>query len=53
METYKQILRYEQAGISQREIAKILAISRNTVSNLNSPKICPPFNFSQAHLYNR
>lgn len=34
METYKQILRYEQADISQREIAKILAISRNTVSKV-------------------
>lgn len=32
MERFKQILRYEHAGISQREIAKILSVSRNTVS---------------------
>lgn len=34
METYKQILRYQNAGLSQRETAKILSISRNTVAKV-------------------
>ncbi len=34
MENYKQILRYERAGISQQEIAKLMSFSRNTVSKV-------------------
>ena len=38
MEKYKQMLRYEHAGISQREIAKLLSVSRNTVSKVVNAK---------------
>lgn len=34
METYKQILRYQNAGLSQRETAKVMNISRNTVAKV-------------------
>lgn len=51
MEKYKQTLRYEHAGISQREIAKILSVSRNTVSKVVNAKKAAQLDWDQISGY--
>lgn len=34
MEKYKEILRYQKAGLSQRQTASVMGISRNTVAKV-------------------
>lgn len=51
MEKYKQILQYEYAGISQREIAKLLSVSRNTVSKVENAKKAAQLEWNQISGY--
>ena len=52
MSNYKQILRYENAGISQRDIAKLLAVSRNTVSKVVNARKAIPLDWNQVSQLN-
>ena len=49
MEKYKQILRYEHAGISQRETAKLLSVSRNTVSKVINARKAAQLDWDQVN----
>ncbi|MFL2136652.1 IS21 family transposase [Ruoffia sp. FAM 24228] len=52
MSNYKQILRYENVGISQRDIAKLLAVSRNTVSKVVNARKAIPLDWNQVSQLN-
>lgn len=52
MSNYKQILRYENAGISQRDIAKLLAVSRNTVPKVVNARKAIPLDWNQVSQLN-